>query len=167
MPALEDLTGLRFNRLTVTAMAPRLRTGRKAYARVECVCDCGAKGIYFAANLKEGKTKSCGCHRASRLLTSGVPSTGPECRAWHAMKHRCANPRNARYADYGGRGLRVCAEWLASFDAFLACVGTRPSARHSLDRINNDGNYEPGNVRWATASEQANNRRAPRPSRTQ
>jgi hypothetical protein len=84
----------------------------------------------------------------------------PEYVAWMAMKARCANPRTRDYELYGGRGVRVCDRWLESFESFLADVGRRPSPKHSLDRHpNKDGNYEPGNVRWATMSEQNRNKR--------
>jgi hypothetical protein len=84
----------------------------------------------------------------------------PEYKAWDSMKQRCSNPKVASFKDYGGRGIRVCDRWLRSFEAFFADVGPRPSAKHSLDRFpDNDGNYEPGNVRWATPEEQQNNRR--------
>lgn len=83
----------------------------------------------------------------------------PEYTAWNFMIGRCYRPRNHRYAWYGGRGIRVCDRWRTSFEAFLADVGPRPTPRHSLDRIDNDGDYEPGNVRWATSFEQSRNRR--------
>lgn len=91
-----------------------------------------------------------------------VTSRTPEYKAWIAMRQRCANPRASGYRHYGGRGIRVCDEWEHSFAAFLECVGPRPSPEHSIDRIDVDGHYEPGNVRWATINEQASNRR-PRP----
>lgn len=81
----------------------------------------------------------------------------PEYSAWASMLTRCNNPRRPQYQSYGGRGISVCERW-SKFENFLADVGQRPSASHSLDRINNDGNYEPGNVRWATVEEQQNNR---------
>lgn len=83
----------------------------------------------------------------------------PEHRAWRNMRARCYNPKSASYAYYGERGITVCDEWLKSFDEFFDHVGPRPSVDHSIDRINNDGNYEPGNVRWATTTEQNRNMR--------
>ncbi len=84
----------------------------------------------------------------------------PEYYAWRAIKGRCGNPKNPGWKNYGARGIRICQEWADSFEAFYAYVGPRPSAGHSIDRYpNNDGNYEPGNVRWATSIEQNRNRR--------
>jgi hypothetical protein len=82
----------------------------------------------------------------------------PEHKAWRSMKHRCANPRSGRYDRYGARGITVCQRWRESFESFYADMGSRPSPDHSIDRINNDGNYEPGNCRWATTAEQNRNR---------
>lgn len=86
-------------------------------------------------------------------------SPSPEYVCWQSMRDRCANPKNRSFADYGGRGITVCAEWERSFAAFLAAVGPKPSPAHSIDRIDNERGYEPGNVRWATRTEQNRNKR--------
>lgn len=99
---------------------------------------------------------------AARQTTHGHKSRGytPEYIAWQNMIARCENPNHAAFDNYGGRGIHVCVAWRESFEAFFAHVGTKPSCAHSIDRIDNDRGYEPGNVRWATKSEQAKNRRA-------
>ena len=89
-------------------------------------------------------------------------SRTPEYLAWNSMRHRCHNPRRKDFANYGGRGIVVCEKWREDFSAFLKDVGKRPSRKHTLDRIRNDKNYEPGNVRWATRKDQARNRRSNR-----
>jgi hypothetical protein len=109
-----------------------------------------------------GLTRSCGCLRREasrgRKIRHGRYRT-PEYVSWASAKQRCHNPKYAAFHLYGGRGIRMSDEWRADFAAFLAHIGPRPTKAHSLDRIDTDGNYEPGNVRWATAEEQANNRR--------
>jgi len=96
------------------------------------------------------------------MTTHGMAGT-PEYKAWKAMKQRCFNPNNKRYSDYGGRGIGVCDRWKNSFQNFLADMGSRPTAKHSLDRINNDGDYCFDNCKWSTKAEQANNRRNNKP----
>lgn len=154
------MIGSRFGRLIVIDLLPKKVTDRKSYAMARVRCDCGVVREVFAENLRAGRTTSCGCWRARTAAIAGNPleRKSPEYRAWANMKDRCENPRHRRYLDWGGRGIRVCERWRA-FANFLADMGRRPSADHSLDRINNDGNYEPGNVRWATSSEQAQNRK--------
>lgn len=106
------------------------------------------------------------------LMTIGKPNEKhggvgtPEYRIWTHMKGRCLNETDARYADYGGRGIIVCDRWVESFAAFLADMGPRPSKSHSIDRIDNDGGYEPSNCRWATDQEQSLNKRVYRNSKS-
>lgn len=158
----KDMTGLTFGKLTVIAIGEG--TGRHTYW--DCLCQCGKKSTVSGDQLRSGKTTSCGCRRAEAnketRMTHGHTAEdkkSPEYESWAGMNKRCHNPNNHAYANYGGRGIEVCPEWRDSFEAFLDHVGMKPSPKHSIDRINNDGNYEPGNVRWATAKQQANNRR--------
>ena len=121
-----------------------------------CKCDCGADKLVTESKLKSGHTKSCGC-LARKILTDRQTKHGryyePEFRAWSNMKKRCADPRYARW--YGS--INVCERWLSSYEDFLADVGRRPSAKHSLDRINAKGDYEPANVRWVLHNVQTRN----------
>lgn len=128
------------------------RTPDKGPATWLCVCECGEMVSVRASSLNDGVTESCGCVR-----TAG--GWGRMRGLWRNMIDRCHNESNPQWDYYGGRGIRVCEAWRASLRQFLADVGVRPSGLHSLDRINNNGHYEPGNVRWATAAEQARNKR--------
>lgn len=127
----------------------------------ECRCECGAVVTLNGGKLARGHTKSCGCLRRARgrdMLRKHGGAGSPEWLAWVSMQARCTDPGYAGYHRYGGRGIRVHAPWSESFEVFLASVGPRPSPTHSLDRIDNDGHYEPGNVRWADVITQARNR---------
>lgn len=143
-----ELSGQRFGKLTVVAAAG----SRHGNALWECGCDCGSRCVVAACHLKSGHTKSCGCSYG----THGASYT-PEYRAWVGMVQRCEDPASVRYHRYGGRGIKVCAEWRNDFTKFLEHVGPRPSPSHSLDRVCNDKGYQPGNVRWATSAEQVRN----------
>jgi hypothetical protein len=158
---LVDITGQTFGQLTVTGRAENRRGGE---ARWHCTCDCGGSTTTTGSNLRRGRTTSCGCavarfNRQARTTHGGRGT--PEYEIWCSMIKRCENPNHHAYDRYGGRGIRVCPEWRSDFAAFLRDVGRRPRPELSLDRIDNNGNYEAGNVRWATAKEQAANRRTP------
>ena len=125
-------------------------------------CDCGSQKRICAADVKNGRVVSCGCfnkHNARVRATVHGGCGTAEYRSWGLMKDRCGNPKNKHYADYGGRGITVCKRWREDYAAFLSHIGRKPSPDHSIDRIDNDGNYEPDNVRWATPMEQSGNKR--------
>lgn len=145
---LVDLTGKVFNRWTVL--------GKNKSLYWDCICICGNKRAVFQSSLLSGKSQSCGCLGGGRKKLPFRDS--PEYMVWSNMKRRCNDPNNAGYVYYGARGIKVCDRWLV-FENFIADMGLRTSPKHSLDRVDNDGNYEPSNCRWATAKEQVANRR--------
>lgn len=158
------MIGRRFGRLT--AMEPTEERVNRSVVWL-CKCDCGQEKRVSRLCLVTGKVRSCGClnrESATRTSTTHGMHDTPEWHAWKDMKARCLNPNLANFHNYGGRGITVCERWLR-FENFIADVGRRPSPLHSLDRIDNDGNYEPGNVRWATAKQQSANKRASKTGR--
>lgn len=159
------LDGQRFGRLTVVREIDRSPTDRR---RVLCRCDCGAECEVFACNLTNGHSLSCGCaprglivERSRRHDHAHRGAVSRTYVSWCAMIDRCTNPNATQWKHYGGRGITICDHWRESFEAFLEDMGERPPER-SLDRIDPDGNYEPGNCRWATRTQQARNRRSAR-----
>ena len=164
MPAAIPVSrGDRFGRLTVIGEAPSSRQERM----ILCQCDCGNKTTITFKSARTGNTSSCGCLR-SDMVSLGNTKHGraargvhrvPEYGVWKQMRERCNNPNAKRWKDYGGRGISVCSRW-DSFELFLADMGPRPSKLHQIDRWpDNDGNYEPGNTRWATQQQQQRNKR--------
>lgn len=157
-----DLSGAVFGRLSVTSRAAN-KGSRVAW---NCVCACGASVVVTTTHLRSGHTMSCGClrpeaiaDRNAREAKHGMWNT-PEWNSWRGMIKRCHCATDKKYPLYGARGISVCDEWRGSFLLFFNHIGPKPSKRHSVDRIDTNRGYEPGNVRWATHEEQNNNRRS-------
>lgn len=154
---LVDLTGKTFGRYAVIERRGSNVRGEPLWL---CRCECGAECMVLGRNLRRGH--STGCRRCSGVKHGhGRPGRQtPEYAAWAQAKNRCRSPSDPQWKHYGGRGIQMCARWADSFEAFLEDMGLRPSSAHSLDRYpDNDGHYEPGNCRWATATQQQANRR--------
>lgn len=155
-----EMIGLTFGKCVVLAELPRNNRRRE----FQCQCECGAVFKALGENLRSGHTNSCGCHarvRASEARTTHGHTRGgkkPKLYGlWRGMHQRCNNPNNPRYPRYGGRGIRVDPKW-DDYQTFLEDMGPRPSPEHTVGRVDNDGNYGPGNCRWETMEEQANNK---------
>lgn len=166
-----ELVGKRFGRLIVVRAAGVEPYGSRGATRSRwlCRCVCGNKCFVAGPRLMGRITRSCGClqkeqrpingRNATRTHGEAKPIKTPEYTAWRSMKTRCLDPNTHYYKTYGGRGIKICKRWLNSYENFLADMGRRPSPQHSLDRINNDGDYKPSNCRWATKSQQSQNQR--------
>ena len=156
-----SLTGMSFGRLLVIRESTSRRYGKTHW---ECVCECGGTKVVCGGSLQSGATKSCGCGIAQANVersTHGM-NDSPEHKAWRQLIARCENEANPAYKDYGGRGIAVCPRWRASFAEFFSDMGVRPGMDYSIDRVDTNGDYEPGNCRWSTRTEQSENTRASR-----
>jgi len=157
-----ELKGQRFGRwLVIKRTMPNAKSGGFRWL---CKCDCGVRKVVTGGRLISGNSKSCGCLRnemaTAKQKTHGMCYT-PEYGAWEEMFQRCNNPNNKRYHYYGGRGIRICDRW-KKFENFYKDMGGKPSKKHSIDRIDNNGDYTPNNCRWATQTEQMRNTRTPK-----
>lgn len=155
----KNITGKRFGRLLVISFVEM----RGRSVRWLCRCDCGTERTFDGGSLRLGRAASCGCSHKGQMNAKTHGHTindaaSPTYRSWYAMIKRCENPKAINFSNYGGRGIKVCEGWRESFAAFLADMGPRPDGC-TLDRINNDGNYELTNCRWATRSQQLINQR--------
>jgi hypothetical protein len=165
MPKFIDLSGVRFGRWVVISKAEK----QGKHTAWNCLCDCGNERVCLGINLTSGKSKSCGCLREYNSLKHGHRkhnNTSREYETWCGIVARCENPTDTNYHNYGGRGIKVSNRWRESFENFLADMGKRPSPKHSIDRIDVNGDYEPSNCRWVTKETQMQNRRVLKNNKT-
>ena len=148
-----DMTGQQWGHWTVIGYVGNDAQGQPLWL---CRCSCGKERPVVGSHLRNGTSASCGC-QCLRYTIHGYTKF-PEYEVWRHMIERCQDSKRKDWPRYGGRGIVVCQRWRDSFPAFYEDMGPRPTPAHSIDRINNDGNYEPGNCRWATVAEQASNK---------
>ena len=158
--------GATFGRWVLVSLVSHDKENHRYYWMCRCIC--GTTRVVVHNSLINGRSASCGCKTTEELRahphhkTHGDSKRYPhvkEYRVWCHMKERCYNPKAVNYENYGGRGIHVCNRWLHSYENFLIDVGRAPSPKYTIDRIDSDGNYAPGNIRWATTLQQHHNRR--------
>jgi len=166
MGIIKDISSQKFGRLTVLYKST-VKSAHSRSIKWLCKCDCGNYKLVDGSMLRGGNTTSCGCYKIENIKrvntkhgnSTRINGVTSEYKSWCGMKERCYNKNNSSYPDWGGRGIIVCDRWLNSFENFLLDMGNKPSNKHSLDRVDNSGNYEPLNCRWAVKKQQQNNTR--------
>ena len=161
MLSFKEIKSKKYGRLTVISEVTPKDYGYRKRRRVNCVCDCGNKVILVLNNIRIGTTKSCGCLLTEINIAKNYKhgmTLSPEYQAWRSMFKRCNDQNSENYKYYGGRGITICKRW-EKFECFYKDIGDKPTQKHSLDRIDNNGNYYKNNCKWSTPKEQTSNRR--------
>lgn len=164
MDIAKNMLGRRAGRLTVISRAPPVIYAGRVYAAWVCLCRCGKQVTAIGSKLRNGHTKSCGCYKIDRLISRSVThghsrkNRSPEYKIWCSIKQRCYNPQNPHYKNYGGRGIKMSDSWYHSYEKFFSDIGKRPKG-HSIERVDNNGDYSKENCKWIPFSDQGCNKR--------